>query len=97
MSTPLIVSSARIQGMEITVLGTASIGGVPEWDCTCPNCARARKDPEYRRTRSALAVTVDGDKYILVDAGHDLKQQLEQTGLTPRIEETGGTYRESRL
>ena len=39
--------------MEITVLGTASIGGVPEWDCACPNCEAARKNPAQRRTRSS--------------------------------------------
>jgi pyrroloquinoline quinone biosynthesis protein B len=69
--------------MEINVLGTASIGGVPEWDCACANCAAARADPSLRRTRSSLTVTCDGDRHILVDAGHDLKQQLEASGLTP--------------
>ncbi len=83
--------------MEITVLGTASIGGVPEWDCVCPNCAAARRDPSLRRTRSSIAVTDDGDRYVLIDAGHDLKTQLETHGLTPRPERTGKTHRESRL
>jgi pyrroloquinoline quinone biosynthesis protein B len=83
--------------MEITVLGTASIGGVPEWDCTCPNCAAARMNPSLRRTRSSIAVTDDGDRYVLVDAGHDLKTQLETYGLTPRPEKAGKTHRESRL
>jgi len=83
--------------MEITVLGTASIGGVPEWDCACPNCMAARRDPSLRRTRSSIAVTLDGDRYVLVDAGHDLKTQLETHGLTPRPEEAGETHRESRL
>jgi pyrroloquinoline quinone biosynthesis protein B len=83
--------------MEITVLGTASIGGVPEWDCACPNCMAARRDLSLRRTRSSIAVTLDGDRYVLVDAGHDLKTQLETYGLTPRPEETGETHRESRL
>ncbi len=83
--------------MEITVLGTASIGGVPEWDCTCPNCATARRDPSLRRTRSSIAVTDDEDRYVLIDAGHDLKTQLETHGLTPRPERAGKTHRESRL
>ncbi|MCW4049522.1 MAG: MBL fold metallo-hydrolase [Candidatus Bathyarchaeota archaeon] len=83
--------------MEITVLGTASIGGVPEWDCTCPNCAAARMNHDLRRTRSSIAVTVDGDKHILFDAGHDVKVQLEQHELTPRPKAVGETFRESRL
>jgi len=83
--------------MEITVLGTASIGGVPEWDCTCPNCAAARKNPELRRTRSSITVTLDGHHHILFDAGHDLKTQLETNGIIPLPETAGETYRESRL
>ncbi len=83
--------------MEITVLGTASIGGVPEWDCTCPNCHSARKDPALRRTRSSITVTVDGYKHILFDAGHDLKTQLESNKITPQPETAGETYRENRL
>jgi len=83
--------------MEITVLGTASIGGVPEWDCTCTNCAAARKNPELRRTRSSIAVTLDSHHYILFDAGHDLKTQLESNKIIPLPETAGETYRESRL
>ena len=83
--------------MEITVLGTASIGGVPEWDCTCPNCHAARNNPSLRRTRSAITVTLDGYKHILFDAGHDLKTQLESNNITPQPETAGETYRESRL
>ena len=79
------------------MLGTASIGGVPEWDCACPNCVAARMDPSLRRTRSSIAVTDDGDRYVLVDAGHDLKTQLETHGLTPRPGKAGETHRESRL
>ncbi len=83
--------------MEITVLGTASIGGVPEWDCTCSNCAAARDVPHLRRTRSSITATVDGDKHVLFDAGHDLKKQLESNRIVPRIETAGETFRESRI
>jgi len=82
--------------MEITFLGTASIGGVPEWDCACVNCVNARADPALRRNRSSIAVTLDGKRYILVDAGHDLKRQLE-AHLAPTAEEAGETGRMSRL
>ncbi len=83
--------------MKITVLGTASIGGVPEWDCTCPNCAAARKHTEHKRTRSSITVTLDEHKHILFDAGHDLKTQLEANQLTPNPETAEETYRETRL
>jgi len=82
--------------MEITFLGTASIGGVPEWDCACPNCVNARADTRLRRMRSSIAVTLDGRRHVLVDAGHDLKQQLE-AHLAPTPEEAGETGRMSRL
>jgi pyrroloquinoline quinone biosynthesis protein B len=82
--------------MEITFLGTASIGGVPEWDCACPNCVNARTDTRLRRTRSSIAVTLDGGGHVLVDAGHDLKQQLE-AHLAPTPEEAGETGRMNRL
>ncbi len=83
--------------MIVTVLGSASIGGVPEWDCTCPNCTKARNYPEHKRTRSAITVTLDGSKHILFDAGHDLKIQLEENGITPRIKKDNPNFRESRL
>jgi len=83
--------------MEIMFLGTASIGGVPEWDCACANCMNARADPALRRTRSSITVTLDGTNHVLVDAGHDLKQQLEARGLAPTPEEAGETRRMSRL
>jgi pyrroloquinoline quinone biosynthesis protein B len=82
--------------MEITFLGTASIGGVPEWDCACPNCVNARADTRLRRTRSSIAVTLGGGRHVLVDAGHDIKQQLE-AHLAPTPEEAGETGRMSRL
>jgi pyrroloquinoline quinone biosynthesis protein B len=83
--------------MEITILGTASIGGVPEWDCRCPNCSSARENPKLRRTRSSITVTIDGHNHILFDAGHDLKTQLESNKIIPLPETTGETYRESRI
>jgi pyrroloquinoline quinone biosynthesis protein B len=83
--------------MEITVLGTASIGGVPEWDCTCPNCAVARINPKYKRTRSSITISLDGHQQILFDAGHDLKTQLESNKIVPQPKTAGKTYRESRI
>lgn len=83
--------------MEITVLGTASIGGVPEWDCTCPNCLAARINSDLRRTRTSISVTLGRHKHILFDAGHDLKTQLEGNKIIPRLETAGATFRECRL
>ncbi len=73
--------------MFITVLGSGSNGGVPQWDCCCPNCTQARMDLGLRRTRSSVAVSLDGGQHVLIDATPDLKFQLEATGLVPRPEE----------
>jgi pyrroloquinoline quinone biosynthesis protein B len=79
------------------MLGTASIGGVPEWDCGCLNCIQARANPTLRRTRSSIAITLNEDKYIIIDTGHDIKAQLETQNLTPRLSVVGETCRESRI
>jgi len=73
--------------MKITVLGSGSNGGVPQWDCCCPNCTRARAHHQLRRTRSSVAVSLDGGQHVLIDATPDLKFQLEAVGLVPRPEE----------
>ncbi len=73
--------------MIVTVLGSGANGGVPQWDCCCPNCSRARENPKLRRTRSSVAVSLDGGQHVLIDATPDLKFQLESVGLTPKPEE----------
>jgi len=73
--------------MRITVLGSGSNGGVPQWDCCCPNCTKARADTRFRRTRSSVAISLDGGQHILIDATPDLKLQLETVGLVPKPKE----------
>lgn len=82
--------------MIVTVLGSGSNGGVPQWDCCCPSCTRARMDPGLRRTRSSVAVSLDGGQHVLIDATPDLKFQLEAVGLVPRPEEAA-SGRQSRI
>jgi pyrroloquinoline quinone biosynthesis protein B len=82
--------------MIITVLGSGSNGGVPQWDCCCPNCTRARETPGLRRTRSSVTVSLDRGQHVLIDATPDLKRQLEAVGLTP-IPEEADSGRQSRI
>lgn len=82
--------------MIVIVIGSGSNGGVPQWDCCCPNCTRARETPKLRRTRSSVTVSLDGDQHILIDAGTDLKMQLEAVGLVPDPEKAE-FYRQSRI
>jgi pyrroloquinoline quinone biosynthesis protein B len=63
------------------VLGAAAGGGYPQWNCRCPVCRLAwAADSRVRpRTQASLAVTADGENWVLINASPDLPQQLRQT------------------
>ena len=69
------------------VLGAAAGGGFPQWNCQCPVCRLAwagdrRAKP---RTQASLAVSADGEHWILLNASPDLRAQLLATpALQPR-------------
>jgi pyrroloquinoline quinone biosynthesis protein B len=67
--------------MIIKVLGSAAGGGFPQWNCNCRNCAAVRaKAPGFRPlTQSSLAVSADGQNWVLLNASPDLRQQLNDT------------------
>lgn len=60
------------------VLGAAAGGGFPQWNCNCANCRRARAgDPAaLPRTQSSLALSADGERWVLLNASPDLRQQI---------------------
>lgn len=64
--------------MKIRVLGAAAGGGYPQWNCNHPNSRRARRhDPAAPpRTQSSIAVSGDGNRWILFNASPDLRQQI---------------------
>jgi len=73
--------------MRALVLGAAAGGGFPQWNSHAPACQRARRgDPCARpRTQASLAVSADGERWFLLNASPDLRQQIEQTpALHPR-------------
>ncbi len=73
--------------MQILVLGSAAGGGFPQWNCNCANCRLARAgDPSAQpRTQSSLAVSADGERWLLLNASPDLRQQiLANAALQPR-------------
>ncbi|KMO42383.1 pyrroloquinoline quinone biosynthesis protein PqqB [Methylobacterium variabile] len=73
--------------MQAIVLGSGAGGGVPQWNCRCPICAMARAGDRrvLPRTQSSLAVSADGDGWLLVNASPDIRQQLSETpALHPR-------------
>ncbi len=73
--------------MRIRVLGSAAGGGLPQWNCGGPNSVRARAgDPDVpARTQPSLAISADGERWSLVNASPDVRQQLADfPGLHPR-------------
>lgn len=64
--------------MQAVVLGSAAGGGVPQWNCRCPVCSLAWDgDPRVRpRTQSSLAVSADGERWLVVNASPDIRQQI---------------------
>jgi pyrroloquinoline quinone biosynthesis protein B len=69
--------------VRIVVLGAAAGGGFPQWNCNCAGCRRARAgDPDATpRTQASLAVTADGERWILLNASPDIRQQIASTPL----------------
>jgi pyrroloquinoline quinone biosynthesis protein B len=67
--------------MRIVVLGAAAGGGFPQWNCACPNCARARRGDRAARPRSqcSVAVSADGEGWLLLNATPDLREQIAAT------------------
>jgi pyrroloquinoline quinone biosynthesis protein B len=69
------------------VLGAAGGGGYPQWNCRCPVCQLAwagdvRAKP---RTQASLAISADGEQWVLLNATPDLRAQLLATpALRPR-------------
>ncbi len=64
--------------IRIRVLGAAAGGGYPQWNCNHPNSRRARRrDPAAtQRTQSSIAVSADGENWVLFNASPDLRQQI---------------------
>src|SRR5258708_38495966 len=62
--------------MVVRLLGSAAGGGVPQWNCGGRQCAGARSGLIEKRTQCGLAVSVDGRRWILINASPDLRSQL---------------------
>ena len=65
--------------MQVRVLGAAAGGGFPQWNAASVACRRARSgDPAARpATQASIAVSADGERWALVNAAPDLRQQIE--------------------
>ena len=73
--------------MRIIVLGSAAGGGFPQWNSACAVGRRAwQRDPAASwRTQCSVALSADGERWILLNASPDLRQQILATpALHPR-------------
>src|SRR5438132_13769539 len=81
--------------LRIVVLGAAAGGGVPQWNCGCPVCLKARSEnPEIVSTQASIAFSRDGAHWYLVNASPDLRQQLIAT---PQLHPAKGRLRHSPI
>ncbi|MCQ8279118.1 pyrroloquinoline quinone biosynthesis protein PqqB [Acetobacteraceae bacterium KSS8] len=67
--------------MHAVVLGAAAGGGFPQWNSNAPGCRRARAgDPAaLPRTQTSVAVSGNGETWIVLNASPDLRVQIERT------------------
>ena len=73
--------------LQVLVLGAAAGGGFPQWNSNNEASQRARRgDPLARpSSQSSVAVSADGDNWVLLNASPDLRQQIfERRQLHPR-------------
>src|SRR6195256_4057029 len=65
--------------MRAVVLGAAAGGGFPQWNSNAEACRRARAGEigATPRTQASLAVSGDGERWFLINASPDLRQQIE--------------------
>ena len=81
--------------LRIVVLGAAAGGGVPQWNCGCPVCRKARSDhPDLRSTQASIAISADGEHWYLVNASPDLRQQVI---VTQQLHPKAGRLRHSPI
>ena len=65
--------------MQLRVLGSAAGGGFPQWNCGCANCSglRAGTLRARARTQESLAVSADGERWLLLNASPEIRAQIE--------------------
>lgn len=64
----------------VKVVGTAQDGGIPHAGCYCENCQRARKDKNFSRLISSIALfDLSENKVFLIDATPDVRKQIDIT------------------
>jgi len=65
--------------VHIHVLGSAAGGGFPQWNCNCRNCDGLRRGTlrAQARTQSSIALSGNGEDWLLCNASPDILTQLK--------------------
>lgn len=66
--------------MRLRVLGSSAGGGFPQWNCNCHNCLGWRRGSvnAKARTQSSVAISSNGEDWLLINASPDILQQLRE-------------------
>jgi pyrroloquinoline quinone biosynthesis protein B len=67
--------------VRVRVLGSGAGGGFPQWNCNCTNCKGFRSGtlPAKARTQSSIALSADGQRWYLLNASPDIRQQINNS------------------
>ena len=65
--------------MRVRILGSAAGGGFPQWNCSCTGCEAVRggSGRARPRTQECVAVSADGDRWVLLNASPEIRGQIE--------------------
>jgi pyrroloquinoline quinone biosynthesis protein B len=82
--------------LRIRVLGAAAGGGFPQWNANNEACRRARAGEPAARpaTQASVAASADGERWVLLNASPDLRQQIE---VSPDLHPRQGLLRDSPI
>ena len=72
--------------LKILILGSAAGGGLPQWNCGCPNCVKARAGEIPSRSQSSIAVSANGADWAIINASSDIRYQV---AACPALHPTG--------
>lgn len=63
--------------MRVIVLGASAGGGLPQWNCGCPNCIDARAGNIPCLSQSSVAVSANGSDWVILNASPDIRDQCK--------------------
>lgn len=78
--------------LRLLVLGAGAGGGVPQWNCRCRVCSLAWEGDGrvIHRTQSSIAVSLDGEQWLLVNCAPEILAQIKANPqLHPRPQSEG--------